>query len=384
MTSRKRSLIPVIAMLSRASLSLAFNHVSSSLLCRGSFTRSNSIIHGKQQQPKHAALTILPASIQSDDMLQSPSSVSSHVPLSLQNHPSHVLSMEELHPIFKFRSKSSGKDKVLNATGLHHLVVILLTMPIWMAGMKITHWLGDTIEGFDNNRAKFDYTGKIWCRTYLSLTNSYPILEGDVNRLKVGPHGEMSEGACLFVANHASFLDIAVLCTVLDPVFKFIAKDSLKKFPGVGMQLVGGEHVLIDRTDKRSQLRTFKQAINYLKDGIPIMAFPEGARSPDGRLMEFKGGIFSMAVKAKVPIVPLSIANTHAVMPSLGFLPVQSGRSGGLRVYVHDPIDVDGKSEEEIAREVREALLRELPADQHPLDDEFGLNNAEEKEMVRA
>jgi 1-acyl-sn-glycerol-3-phosphate acyltransferase len=128
-----------------------------------------------------------------------------------------------------------------------------------------------------------------------------------------------------------------------------------------------GEHVLIDRTDKRSQLRTFKQAITYLKKGIPIMAFPEGKRSPDGRLMEFKGGIFSMAVKAKVPIVPLSIANAHAVMPSVGFLPVQSGRRGELRVFVHDPIDVEGKSEDEISREVREALLRELPADQHPL-----------------
>ena len=71
----------------------------------------------------------------------------------------------------------------------------------------------------------------------------------------------------------------------------------------------------------------------------------------------------------------------------LGFLPVQSGRSGGLRVYVHDPIDVDGKSEEEIAREVREALLRELPADQHPLDDvadDLAVNNAETKEMLRA
>ena len=105
--------------------------------------------------------------------------------------------------------------------------------------MSIIHYLGDTIDGFDDHRAKFDYTGKIWCRTYLSLTNSYPILEGDVDRLKVGPHGEMSDGACLFVANHASFLDIAVLCTVLDPVFKFIAKDSLRKFPGVGTQLVG-------------------------------------------------------------------------------------------------------------------------------------------------
>ena len=145
-----------------------------------------------------------------------------------------------------------------------------------------------------------------------------------------------------------------------------------------------GEHVLIDRTNKRSQIKTFKQAINYLKVGVPIMAFPEGARSPDGRLMEFKGGIFSMAVKAKVPIVPLSIANTHAVMPSLGFLPVQSGQRGELRVYVHDPIDIEGKSEEEIAREVKEALLRELPPDQHPLDDELGLNTAEKKEMVQA
>lgn len=239
MTGRKHSLIPVMAsMLSRASLSLAFNHVSSSLLENNSLNRNKNNIYRKKQQHQHAALTILSASIQSDDMLQS-SSPSSHIPLSLQNHPSHVLSMEELQPCVNFRSKSSGKDKVLNATGLYHLVIILLTMPFWMASMKITHWLGDTIEGFDNNRAKFDYTGKVWCRSYLSLTNSYPILEGDVNRLKVGHHGEMSEGACLFVANHASFLDIAVLCTVLDPVFKFIAKDSLKKFPGVGTQLVG-------------------------------------------------------------------------------------------------------------------------------------------------
>lgn len=98
------------------------------------------------------------------------------------------------------------------------------------------------------------------------------------------------------------------------------------------------------------------------------MAFPEGARSPDGRLMPFKGGIFSMAVKAGVPIVPLSLANTHAVMPASGFLPVQGG-AGKLRVYVHDPIGVEGKSEDEIAEEVRRVLLSQLPLDQHPLEE---------------
>eukprot|EP00970_Alexandrium_tamarense_P018387 scaffold13332_cov275-Alexandrium_tamarense.AAC.3 len=213
--------------------------------------------------------------------------------------------------------------------------------------------------------------GKVWCRVYLTLVDSYPEIAGDVERLKnkkslLGDGGGENQ-ACMYVANHASFLDIAVLCCVLDPVFKFIAKDSLKKFPGVGKQLRGGEHVLIDRSNKRSQLRTFKQAITYLQNGVSVMAFPEGARSPDGRLMDFKPGLFSMATKANVPIVPLSIANTHAVMPTVGFLPVQRGK-GKLRVYVHEPIEVEGKSEEAIAREVREVLLSELPLDQHPLE----------------
>ena len=99
------------------------------------------------------------------------------------------------------------------------------------------------------------------------------------------------------------------------------------------------------------------------------MAFPEGKRSQDGRLMEFKGGLFSMAVKTGVPIVPLSISNTHAVMPSYSFFPVQSG-AGKLHVHVHDAIDTAGKTEEELSDMVREAFLSQLPADQHPLHDD--------------
>ncbi|KAL3769383.1 hypothetical protein ACHAWU_008792, partial [Discostella pseudostelligera] len=329
-------------------------------------TNLSSLLTQHHTTPTVSSISVVSAS----ESLSPPASESASLSSSSS---SHVLSIDEIKPIFKF--EKNGKPKVLNIYGLYHLFVIVITMPFWMASMEMLHWLGNNIQGFDEDRAKFDYAGKLWCRSYLTLTDCYPQIEGDVSRLqdKVGSSSSSSvtaengPGACLFVANHASFLDIAVLCCVLDPVFKFIAKDSLMKFPGVGRQLVGGEHVLIDRTDKRSQLRTFKQAITYLKNGIPIMAFPEGARSPDGRLMPFKGGIFSMAVKAKVPIVPLSLSNTHAVFPSLGFLPVQSGRDK-LRVYVHDPIDVEGKSEEEIALEVRRALLRELPLDQHPLE----------------
>ena len=95
------------------------------------------------------------------------------------------------------------------------------------------------------------------------------------------------------------------------------------------------------------------------------MAFPEGKRSRSGRLMEFKGGLFSMAAKTKVPIVPITISHAHAVMPGYALLPVQSG-AGKLHVHVHKPINADGRTEGELAELVRQAFLSTLPFEQHP------------------
>jgi 1-acyl-sn-glycerol-3-phosphate acyltransferase len=135
-------------------------------------------------------------------------------------------------------------------------------------------------------------------------------------------------------------------------------------FPHSGA-LEQGEHILIDRDDRRSQLRTFKEGITWLKKGVPLMAFPEGQRSVDGHLTVFKGGLFLMAVKTKVPIVPLTISHAHSVMPSNSLFPVQSGY-GKLHVHVHDPIDTEGKTEEELSALVRASFLKTLPLEQHP------------------
>ena len=96
------------------------------------------------------------------------------------------------------------------------------------------------------------------------------------------------------------------------------------------------------------------------------MAFPEGRRSKDGRLMEFKGGLFLMAKKAKCPIVPITLSHTHAIYPESALFPVQPG-SGKLRVHVHDPIDAEGKTEDELAELVKSSFLETLPLEQHPL-----------------
>ena len=123
---------------------------------------------------------------------------------------------------------------------------------------------------------------------------------------------------------------------------------------------------MIDRDDRKSQLRTFKDGIAWLEKGVPIMAFPEGMRSHDGRLMEFKKGLFSLAVKTNVPIVPITISNTHAVMPTYSFFPVQSG-AGKIHVHVGKPIKPDGKTEKDLEAMVRKEFLLNLPQSQLPL-----------------
>lgn len=113
------------------------------------------------------------------------------------------------------------------------------------------------------------------------------------------------------------------------------------------------------------------------------MAFPEGQRSPDGRLIKFKGGLFSMAVKTGVPIVPLSLSHTHAVFPSNALFPVQQGR-GMLHVHVHEPIESKGRTDAELADLVRKAFLSELPLDHLPLEmDEAKLIESSAVEAIK-
>lgn len=80
--------------------------------------------------------------------------------------------------------------------------------------------------------------------------------------------------------------------------------------------------MLIDRSTRRGQLKSFKESVAYLKRGISIFAFPEGTRSRDGKMIPFKGGVFAMAVKAEVPIVPISITGAYETYPPSAILPV--------------------------------------------------------------
>jgi hypothetical protein len=152
-------------------------------------------------------------------------------PLVADRESRFVLTDDQVKPIIRLGSGDS--EKVVNAYGLWCVAVSIVTAPIWSAAMALVSLLSKINADFDPDGAIYDKTGKIWAKTWLTLIDSFPTFSGDIDRLKG------HKGPCLFVANHASWLDIPVLCTVLDPVFKFIAKGELRKAPCIGQQLVG-------------------------------------------------------------------------------------------------------------------------------------------------
>ena len=174
----------------------------------------------------------------------------------------------------------------------------------------------------------------------------------------------------MFVANHSSWMDIPFLGGLIGwRNYKLISKKELGRVPILGKAIKVGGHIMVDRSDRRSQLKTLKQGINLLnKDGVHLCTFPEGTRSRTGRLMPFKNGAFKMAYKAEAPVIPITISGADKCMPAHWMFPYRPAHPNS-KVVVHKPIESKGKTEEELADAVREAMIAGLPEDMRPLDE---------------
>ena len=137
----------------------------------------------------------------------------------------------------------------------------------------------------------------------------------------------------VFVSNHQSIYDIPVIFASLPYQLRIIAKQSLAAFPVLGWHLKRGGHLFVDRKhpDRAGILQRWRA---LLSDGLSLIIFAEGTRSRDGRVARFKGGSFLLAIEAGLPIVPLSVIGTRAVMPK-GRLRTEPAN---VRLVVHAPI----------------------------------------------
>lgn len=137
----------------------------------------------------------------------------------------------------------------------------------------------------------------------------------------------------VFVSNHQSIYDTPVVFNSLPYQLRIIAKDSLARFPVLGWHLKRGGHLFVDRR-KPDHGRILKRWRGLVSEGLSLIIYAEGTRSPDGHVAKFKGGSFLLAIEAGLPIVPIAVIGTRAVMPK-GRLRTEPAN---VSLVVHDPI----------------------------------------------
>jgi 1-acyl-sn-glycerol-3-phosphate acyltransferase len=180
---------------------------------------------------------------------------------------------------------------------------------------------------FDKHRRRAEHAiNTLWAK--LTTLFYYPV---DIQGLENLP---ASSQPAVFVSNHLSFLDIYTLFH-LHQDFKFISKTSNFLIPIIGWSMFLTGHVMINRVDRRSQLECLKQCGALLKEGASVLFFPEGTRSKDGRMYPFKKGAFSVAAKAKVPVIPVTLVGTGDLMPNKKEYLLYPGK---VKVVIHPSV----------------------------------------------
>ena len=197
---------------------------------------------------------------------------------------------------------------------------------------------------------------RMWSRLILATTGVHVDVVG-LERLE-------PDRAYVFVSNHQSIYDIPILFWALPYQIRIIAKESLGRFPFLGWHLRRTGHMLVDRRHPdRSAI--FGRASRLMKDGLSLIVFPEGTRSRDGRVAQFKGGSFYLALDAGLPVVPLSVVGSRHVMLK-GRLATYPGR---VKLVVHEPIDTsdvaggDPRAARAFAARVRDVIAPDAESD---------------------
>ncbi len=167
---------------------------------------------------------------------------------------------------------------------------------------------------------------RVWAR---GLTRVWGV---DV-RLYGAEHMDLTQ-SYVVMANHQSYADIVALFQVLPIIPGFLAKSELKRVPFLSMALRAGGHVVIDRHKHDSAMQTIDSAAEQVRAGKTVLIFPEGTRSGEKQIADFKSGGFRLAKSAGVAIVPVGLRGTGEVGPKSSFL----FYPGTIEVHIGPPL----------------------------------------------
>jgi len=190
---------------------------------------------------------------------------------------------------------------------------------------------------------------RTWAKIILAAGGVKVKVEGLHNIDKGGPY--------IFAANHQSQFDIFAMQGCFDFDFRWLAKKELFQIPlfGRAMQLAG--YISIDRSHGREALKSLNEAAERIAAGTSVILFPEGTRSLDGKLHDFKSGGMVLAIKSGVPLVPVGICGTYEILPKGRLL----AKPGHVIIRVGKPIETrqfSASQKHELAAKIQSEVAR--------------------------
>jgi 1-acyl-sn-glycerol-3-phosphate acyltransferase len=148
----------------------------------------------------------------------------------------------------------------------------------------------------------------------------------------------------VFLCNHASWGDIVVIFYSIRRMVRFLAKKELRKLPFIGLVMEKMGMIFVDRGNSKAAAIAVKEALERIKEGVNLIAFPEGTRSLTGKLGPFKKGVFLIAIKSEIDIIPVGICQVQKVWALDNF----SFRPGVIKVNIGKPISTIGYDEHNV------------------------------------
>jgi 1-acyl-sn-glycerol-3-phosphate acyltransferase len=184
-------------------------------------------------------------------------------------------------------------------------------------------------------------------------------------KVRVRGRERIPPGVCLFAANHTSSADAPAVVGAIPRRIAILLKQSLFRWPIVGQAFSSVHFIPVNRGAHDSAIASVEKATEALRSGQSFLIYPEGTRSPDGRLQRFKKGAVVMAINAGVPIVPMICTGAHKIMEKRSLVI----HPGEIQVEFLDPIDSAKYSLDErddLNEQVHKAMAAALPPDQRP------------------
>ncbi|HVG27249.1 MAG TPA: lysophospholipid acyltransferase family protein [Acidobacteriaceae bacterium] len=208
---------------------------------------------------------------------------------------------------------------------------------------------------WDKDGSQQHVIARQWSRVLLRLTLSPVSVEGLAFLQPLRREGSRRPVA-VFASNHLSYFDTPMLFANLPFQFRILAKAPLWKIPFIGWYLQRSGQVPIDQSSSRAGVASLGRGIKTLQSGLPLVIFPEGGRTEDGQLQPMVAGAAWMAIKAQVPLVPLTLIGTYELLP----IHVYALRPRPLKLVIGQPIPTAGLSTRDA-----DALTERLRAEIH-------------------